>query len=255
MLNLQVAEHVRCRTQEHGGVVILDSVGGEWLALNATAGDLWRAWGSGAGFDHGVREVAARYPGIPTETIRDDAWLLARELLARGLVKPGDDGMARDRPVRGYEADTRRVAGRDNGAVMAEPADGAWRPRVLMAAQALACLVAACLVVRLFPFRVSLALVRATRRRWCRPVALADATDLVAAVGWAVRHYPGRAVCLEQSLAAVLLALVHRHRLDWCLGAAADPYRFHAWVESAGQRVNIPGDPQSATEFVRMLIA
>ncbi|MGH3280306.1 MAG: lasso peptide biosynthesis B2 protein [Trebonia sp.] len=255
MLNLQVAEHVRCRTQEHGGVVILDPAGGEWLALNATAGDLWRAWESGAEFERGVREVAARYPDVPAAAIRDDAWLLARELIVRGLVEPGDHGTARTPRARGHEPGTGRMTSLGNGAVMAAPWEGARRPRVLPAAQALACLAVAILAIRFLPFRASLAMVRCARRSWCRPVAPTDGTALVTAVGWAVRRYPGRAACLEQSLAAVLLGAVRRRRLDWCLGVAADPYRFHAWVEAAGQPVIIPGDPQPTAEFARMLIA
>lgn len=253
MLNLRVAEHVRYRTQEHGGVVILDSVGGEWLALNATAGDLWRAWESGTEFERGVREVADRYPDVSAETIRDDARQLAEELIARGLVEAGLCGTVHDPHARRQAPG----AGPGNAATMAEPSlgEGARGPRFLLATQALACLVAACLMIRFFPFRTSLAMVRRARRHWCHPVPPADPAALVTAVGWAVRCYPGRAACLEQSLAAVLLAAARRRSLDWCLGAAADPYRFHAWVEAAGRPVRIPGDPQSAAGFVRLLTA
>ena len=251
MLNLRVAEHVRYQTQAHGGVVILDPVGGEWLALNATAGDLWRAWESGTEFERGVREVAIRYPGVPAETIRDDARQLARELMARGLVESGPPGPAHDRPPRRQAA-----GGQGTGTTMAEiPLGGSSPAGVLLAAQALACLGAAWLAIRFLPFGTSLAIVRRTRRRWCRAAPPADSAALVTAVSWAARRYPGRAACLEQSLAAVLLAVARRRRLDWCLGAATDPYRFHAWVEAAGRAVPVPGDTQSAAGFVRLLTA
>jgi hypothetical protein len=253
MLSLRVAEHVRYRTQEHGGVVILDSVGGEWLALNATAGELWRAWESRTEFECGVREVADRYPDVSAETIRDDARRLAEELIARGLVEAGPRGTVHDPHAPGQAPG----ASPGNGTTMAELplGEGARWPGLLLATQALVCLVAACLVIRFFPFRTSLAMVRRARRHWCRPVPPADSAALVTAVGWAVRRYPGRAACLEQSLAAVLLAAASRRSLDWCLGAAADPYRFHAWVEAAGRPLRIPGDSQSAAGFVRLLTA
>jgi hypothetical protein len=253
MLNLRVAEHVRYRTQEHGGVVILDPVGGEWLALNSTAGDLWRAWDSGIGFECGVCKVADSYPEVSAETIRDDALQLAEELIARGLVEAAPLGTVHD-PHAKWQAPS---ASPGNAAMMAEPpfGDGARALGFLLTVQALTCLVAACLVIRFFPFRTSLAMVRRARRHWCRPLPPTNSVALVAAVGWAVRRYPGRAACLEQSFAAVLLAAVRRRSLDWCLGAAADPYRFHAWVEAAGRPMRIPGDPQSAAGFIRLLTA
>ena len=90
---------------------------------------------------------------------------------------------------------------------MAEQAESAgpgpgW-PRVCVAAIFL--LVAALLVM--CSFRLSYLLVRASRRKWCRQAATpSQAGATVTAVSRAARHYPGRAACLEQSLAAVLLA-------------------------------------------------
>jgi hypothetical protein len=68
-----------------------------------------------------------------------------------------------------------------------------------------------------------------------------QASRIVEAVHLAGRWYPGRAACLERSLAAVLMAIAVRRRLDWCLGSVPDPYRFHAWVA-------VDGEPVAATD-------
>lgn len=279
MLRLQVAGHVRAQVQPHGGVLILDTAGGEWLALNATSGDLWRAWQAGTGIEQGVHEIAARYPGVPEATIRADAERVAAELVDRGILTlaanpavnrlPASESPSpfavgcpvpappAGRPAPGVaalmaEAPSPPAAGGRRGARRVIARLAAWSRGGL----ALYFLIAACLIVRCSPFRAQLWLVRATRRRWCRrPAEPGQAAAVVAAVGWAVRRYPGRAACLEQSLAAVLLAAARRRRLDWCLGAAADPYRFHAWVELDGEPVLAPDGPQSLAGYVRMLTA
>ena len=87
MIQLQAAGHVRYRSEKHGGVIMLDTTSGEWLALNATAGDLWRCWDAGTGFDDGVAVVAARYPQIHPESIRADAERLLEEFVTRGLME------------------------------------------------------------------------------------------------------------------------------------------------------------------------
>jgi Transglutaminase-like superfamily/Coenzyme PQQ synthesis protein D (PqqD) len=234
MLNLQAAGHVRHQPDAHGGVLILDTDAGLWLALNPTAGDFWRSWQSGTGFEESVAQVAAWYPEVPLESIRDDAERLVRDLFARGLIEAIPRGA---------------LAG--NATDMAEPraAVPGPRPGWHRVVVALIALVIADVLVRC-SFRRSFALVRVSRRSWCRRAATPrQAAIAVTAVSRAARCYPGRAACLEQSLAAVLLSAVRRRRLDWCLGSSSDPYRFHAWVEAGGQPVG------SQFDYVRVLAA
>jgi hypothetical protein len=146
--------------------------------------------------------------------------------------------------------------------MMAEPPAGeAARPGWLRGSLALCFLTLACLLIRFCGFRAALWLVRLTRGgrsrfAWCRrPASEPEAEAVIGAVAWAARRYPGRAACLEQSLAAVLLVAAGRRRLDWCLGAATDPYRFHAWVEAAGRPVQSPADQQAPVRYVRVLSA
>jgi hypothetical protein len=251
MPNFTIAGHVRHQSQDHGGVVILDTAEGEWLALNATAGDFWRAWGAGVGFEEGLRLVAARYPHVPADALRADAERLMSEFIDRGLLTAGSVPAASAAPPRALSL---TVGGEAVMAEAAVPAGVPW-PGWRHGGPALCVLVAACVIVRCSSFRAQLALVRAARRLGRRAAASGEAAVVVAAVDWAVRRYPGRAACLEQSLAAVLLAAARGRRLDWCLGALADPYRFHAWVEAEGRPVPTLGDPRLPSGYVRLFSA
>jgi Transglutaminase-like superfamily/Coenzyme PQQ synthesis protein D (PqqD) len=239
MLRLQVSGHVRHRTDDHGGVLILDTIAGQWMTLNPTAGEFWRRWDAGAGFDQGVTEVASHHPEVPTESIRLHARRFAQELITRGLVT-----VAPPEPADG------------TAAVMATAGAALGRgPGWLMVTVAWVFLLLASVLVKR-SFRISHALVRQVRRGWCsREPTQSDAERVVWAVGRAARRYPGRAACLEQSLAAVLMGAARRWQLDWCIGSASDPYRFHAWAEVAGAVVGCPDEPSTAHSFVKILVA
>jgi Transglutaminase-like superfamily len=44
------------------------------------------------------------------------------------------------------------------------------------------------------------------------------ALNAIACCQRAARWYPGRAACLENSLAAFIALVLHGHRADWCIG-------------------------------------
>ncbi|QEV16215.1 lasso peptide biosynthesis B2 protein [Streptomyces alboniger] len=113
-------------------------------------------------------------------------------------------------------------------------------------------LLGALLLIRL-PLRTVSRTVSWTARIWCRREATpAQASASLATVRRAARWYPGRAACLELSLATLgVLALTGR-RVVWCVGTADDPYRFHAWVEAQGVAIASP-DEYGDTEFRRVL--
>lgn len=228
---------------DHGGVIMLDTASGCWLALNSMASEYWRNWSAGNGFDETIAAVGARHPGVPLAAIRADAQSLLAELAARDLI---DAVPAKSAP--------KALAG--SGVAMAEPAFTSGRAHLrskLRATVAFICIVLASVVVRR-SFRTALWLVSASRRRWCRTEPdLGAARRAVAAVSRAARLYPGRAACLELSLAAVLLAALRRRRLDWCFGSAANPYQFHAWVELDGRAVPVPGRPADEVGYLRVL--
>lgn len=84
----------------------------------------------------------------------------------------------------------------------------------------------------------------ATVKRRCRRAATpAEAETAVAAARTAGRWFPGRAACLENSLAAVLAAAARGRAVDWCIGARLAPYASHAWIETGGRPVGEPANP------------
>ena len=257
MLTWQVSPHIHYRSYEQGGVVILDADEGEWVVLNELAGEHWRNWAAGTGTDEAVRTVAARHPGISPEDIRTDALHLHDNLVRRRYLRAAAPIVSAAAQQSGAPGDAPLPPGRSVGAAMAAaPADRTRpSPGRLRSLLALLFLTLAVVLLR-FSFRRSLALVRGSRRSWCHDVLRPDgASRTVDAVQWAARWYPGRAACLEQSLAAVLLALATRHRLDWCLGSAPDPYRFHAWVAVDGKPVTRVDDDPALDQYDLILTA
>lgn len=69
-------------------------------------------------------------------------------------------------------------------------------------------------------------------RRAIRPASSALAQQAVHAVRRAGLVFPGRAACLEESVAAALTLAALRLGVTWCHGVTADPIRLHAWIES-----------------------
>ncbi|ATY17055.1 hypothetical protein CU254_41460 (plasmid) [Amycolatopsis sp. AA4] len=82
-------------------------------------------------------------------------------------------------------------------------------------------------------------------RRTARPATVEDARRAVHAVRKAGLLAPGRVACLEESAAVLMLLAVSRRRVTWCHGAAADPVRLHAWVET-DDRERIAEPPSTA---------
>ncbi|MEV6818345.1 lasso peptide biosynthesis B2 protein [Nocardiopsis dassonvillei] len=85
-----------------------------------------------------------------------------------------------------------------------------------------------------FPLKCSVAFVGKLKPRVARSATVEEATTIVAAARAPARWFPGRAACLENSLAAALTALLLLRTLDWCIGARLMPYAAHAWVEVSG---------------------
>lgn len=69
-------------------------------------------------------------------------------------------------------------------------------------------------------------------RQAVHPASSAQAQHAINAVRRAGQFIPGRAACLEESVAAVLTLAALRHGVTWCHGVRGDPIRLHAWIES-----------------------
>lgn len=91
------------------------------------------------------------------------------------------------------------------------------------------------IAVRCLNFYQIYQLLQFLKRSDRREATLAEAEVLWSAVRKSSLLVLGRVACLEFSLAFVLFALTKGLSATWCVGAATDPIRAHAWVEVAGQ--------------------
>jgi hypothetical protein len=89
-------------------------------------------------------------------------------------------------------------------------------------------------------------------RRTRRPASTTQANQAVHAVRRVGLLAPSRVACLEESAAATLMLAMYRRRVTWCHGAAADPIRLHAWVETDdGQPV---AEPDSTRRYTKLRV-
>ncbi|MEU9412337.1 lasso peptide biosynthesis B2 protein [Streptomyces sp. NPDC048281] len=76
--------------------------------------------------------------------------------------------------------------------------------------------------------------IRAVTRLPGRTAGVEEAEAAFAAVRGAARWWPGRAACLEESLAAHFTAALTGRRVTWVIGARFAPQGAHAWIETEG---------------------
>lgn len=213
---VHVPAHLHAASAASGSTFLLNARSGRWHVLNPAATAVWRELGRTGDLRHATDPAARRLVG---------------ELAARGLLAAGP-GTPPPAP------------GRDRPAGHLPTSGTPPRPAAVVA------FAVALLLLRL-PFRVTVRVVRVLHGRCTRPASPAEAARAVAAADAAADRYPGRAACLERSLAAVVAAAAARRRVDWVLGAAEDPCRFHAWVEVDGVLVGRPpGTPEDV--FLRV---
>ncbi|MGW7264542.1 lasso peptide biosynthesis B2 protein [Streptomyces sp. NPDC054842] len=286
MTRLSVSEHVRESTSPHGGGVLLDVRSGRCFAMNAMARTLWQEWRRSGNFDAAVLLLARRYPDLQHDRIHDDARRLADALISLGLlathapihtaptsaqpacpdeaadVHPlarrhpdGAGSSAQNSPASQVPPVAEVPAAAGQMTMAAEPVRDAGSRTLRGAATAvlgLLALLGALLLIRL-PLRAVFRTVSWTARAWCRREATPDhASATLAAVRRAAQWYPGRAACLELSLATLGILTLTGRRAVWCIGTADDPYRFHAWVEAQGVAIASP-DEYGNVEFRRVL--
>lgn len=115
------------------------------------------------------------------------------------------------------------------------------RPPWLVTCFAQLALIDAC--TRILGLRGAFALVRRTRTQWPACDGLGVVAETARRLILAASFYPGRALCLEQSLA--LCALLRRRGVpaEFRLGVKPLPFVAHAWVEVNGKAV---GEEHSA---------
>jgi transglutaminase superfamily protein len=86
------------------------------------------------------------------------------------------------------------------------------------------------------------------------PVTTMVSPTAVTATAYAVAIagalYPGRALCLEQSLVLYYLLRKQGVGVDYCLGVQPHPFLAHAWVEYRGEPLNDVAE--HVTSFARL---
>lgn len=91
------------------------------------------------------------------------------------------------------------------------------------------------LSLRLAGFSRTLAWVTRVAPRLARRSPRGTAEDIVRSVAVAAAFFPGRAICLEQSVAGYLLLRRWGHDVALRVGVQPYPFRAHAWVELDGR--------------------
>lgn len=208
-----------------GGGIVLNLKTGQWHALNATAQVIWRQVSATGDVEQAVRHLAGHHPGVSEDRLRADVDALRVQIEDRGLlfVPPAFESRTGERPAR---------------PIVAVAAGGGSRLRARLA-------LALALLVLCLPFAWAVKISRVARLRARGPATPEEAQAFLAAVQHVARRRPTRVACLETSLATVFAAALARRHLDWVLGVAEDPYRFHAWVETGG----VPVIRESDHEF------
>lgn len=200
------------------GVALLDmrSGRGRWKFLDPVGAQLWCDVAAGRSPHQAVDRVTEFWTarGVDAGQVRADLSALSATLYERGLFLPGWR--------RPQEAAVRvRFAGRARAGVL----------RRLVGGVALG---TALVLLRLLPIRLVVATARMAGRLPARLAGEEEAEAMFDAVQWAARCWPGRAACLEESLAAHLGLLLTGRRAHWHLGVRFTPQGAHAWITAAG---------------------
>ncbi|MFP1629844.1 lasso peptide biosynthesis B2 protein [Streptomyces sp. 5K101] len=207
-----------CAITAHGTALLDTRHGrGQWRFLDPISTELWQRIVAGTptadAIDTLTRSWAAR--GADSQTVRTDLTRVADDLTKRRLLTPAAVADPSPRPARV------RVARHQPSTF---PARLAAHTGLALALTLLRCL----------PLRLTLTLARTARRMPGRPASLTRAEALHAAVRQAARGWPGRAACLEESLATLLAGALTGQRMHFVLGATFLPHGAHAWNEADG---------------------
>ncbi|MFD4835363.1 lasso peptide biosynthesis B2 protein [Streptomyces uncialis] len=204
-----------------GGSAVMDirTRRGQWRHLNPTATLLWRQIADGTPLEQALGDLTEHLTaqGADRGTVRADLRALARQLARTGLLT------ARTSPPLPHQALTVRQP-----LAAGTPLTAGSRLAALLGVSV------ALILLRCFPFRTAVGAARTLGRLPRRAATAEEADILFRTIRRTVRFWPGRAACLEESLAVHLTAVIHGMRVTWVLGARTAPAAAHAWVETAG---------------------
>lgn len=203
-------------TKDGVAVIDLRTTRGKWRFLDPVGAGLWRKVVSGTPREHAMEELVAYWAqrGADPDQVHADMNALADQLDAEGLFT------AAPHPPTSKATQVRYV-------------DAVTRPRMGVRAAGHVGLGAALVLLRCLPVRLVVRAARLAGRLPGQAASPEEADAVCAAVRRAVGWWPGRAACLEESLAAYLAAALTGRRVAWVLGARFVPQGAHAWIATA----------------------
>ncbi|MGW1658478.1 lasso peptide biosynthesis B2 protein [Streptomyces atratus] len=198
------------------GIALMDvrTGRGQWRFLDPVGARLWQEITDGATLAAAIGDLTAHWhsKGADPDQARTDLTALADDLERADLLHPAA-------PAARPESTDIRFA----------------TPVPVGAGQRLAGhvgLLLALFLLRLLPIRFAIAGARAATYLPGRAALPCEAEGAFAAVRCAARLWPGRAACLEESLAAHFAAALTGRRVRWVIGARFIPQGAHAWIEA-----------------------
>lgn len=209
-------------TRVRESVVLLDRRTGRYLTLNEVAAEIWERLAEGVSPSGIIDRLSEEYDA-PRERIAADVTAQVRRFLEDGLIEPG---VAQP----GHSP----ISHPDESATDETVAVRVSRPSYLRCAWLITGIK---LRLRLTGYDRTL--------RWVRRqvegirVSTAAKFEAVRAVEWRVAVtgavYPGRALCLEQSLALYLLLRRQGVAVKYHQGVQPYPFEAHAWITYRGE--------------------
>ena len=208
--------------QDESVILNLDSE--RYYGLDEVGSRIWKLLKEGADIPAIVERLAEEYD-VTRERLEADVTAVLRYLLGLRVVVPAGRRQNGERPAR------------EEPRVVSSALRGPLR-----VPSGLACaltLVSATLALRMLGLRRSLAIAGRLSRR--RPAAESPSSEFLAGVvrkvDTAAAFFPGRALCLEQSLALFLSLRRAGVPAELRMGVQPYPFAAHAWVEYEGEPV------------------
>jgi len=212
-------------TSQNGETVVLDLKHGKYLTLNEVGGYVWDRLATDTSVDSIVQTLRNEFELPDSVTAADvghDVAALVNRLTVAGLI----DATARRSRPNNHNGYPRKIA---------RPVHGL--PTVIE------CLILIALI------KLRLRLSGPDRAlQWIRRDAITSALgidqqkvivrDIEKVVARACAFYPGRAECLERSLALLYLLVRRGVAATFCMGVHTNPFTAHAWIEFGGAIVN-----------------
>lgn len=198
------------------GIALMDvrTGRGQWRSLEPIGAELWQTITDGTTPADAIEKLTGLWSnrGADPQQVRTDLTALVDELERADLLHSTPTIEPQERPAVRFTAPV--------------------HTGVLQQLAGHAGLLLALVLLRLLPIRAAIATAYFATRLPGRHATVEEAEVAHAAVCRAARWWPGRAACLEESLAAYFAAAFIGHRVRWTIGARFTPHGAHAWIEA-----------------------